>query len=93
MYIMLINPTTLQPKRVDIVISAVYDDGSFDVTSGAVQGRLSCPVYDDAGSVINPASLSPPMSETALLKAQVQALTERGEFLEDVIAELAMMTL
>ncbi len=36
---------------------------------------------------------SPPLTETALLKAQVQALTERGEFLEDVIAELAMMVL
>jgi hypothetical protein len=35
----------------------------------------------------------PPLTETELLKAQVQALTERGEFLEDVIAELAMMTL
>ena len=35
----------------------------------------------------------PPVSETDLLKAQVQALTERGEFLEDVIAELAMMLL
>ncbi len=35
----------------------------------------------------------PPLTETALLKAQVQALTARGEFLEDVIAELAMMVL
>lgn len=35
----------------------------------------------------------PPLSETTLLKAQVQALTERSEFLEDVVAELAMMVL
>ncbi len=31
------------------------------------------------------------VDEAALLRAQVQALTERGEFLEDCIAEMAMM--
>ncbi len=33
----------------------------------------------------------PEVDETALLKAQVQALSERGEFLEDCIAEMAML--
>ena len=31
-----------------------------------------------------------PIEQVALLQAQVQALTERGEFLEDCIAEMAM---
>lgn len=30
-----------------------------------------------------------PIGQVALLQAQVQALTERGEFLEDCIAEMA----
>ena len=37
-----------------------------------------------------PNDAEPPIGQVALLQAQVQALTERGEFMEDCIAEMAM---
>lgn len=37
------------------------------------------------------AKINVPISETELLKAQVQALSERNEFLEDCVAEMAML--
>ena len=57
MYIMLMNPVTLEPERRDIKrITKVYPDGSFNVDAGDVKGRVSCTVYDDEGRAIAPAA-------------------------------------
>lgn len=47
-----------------------------------VRGSLPAPSPDEEGSI-------DPVAENKLLKAQLQAQTERSDFLEDCIAEMA----
>lgn len=48
-------------------------------------------VYKDVESdVTTPPPTSQPVDEVALLKAQLKAQTDRCDFLEDCIAEMAM---
>jgi hypothetical protein len=84
----------------DVMTSGSFAEGSFRVAAkdGLNGLNLTDPAFgrfeDDEGNAVDPSAHAPPsVDEITLLRAQVQALTERGEFLEDVIAELAMMVL
>ena len=55
----------------------------YKLANGAVAERTAAELAADALP-------APTVEAVALLQAQVQALTERGEFLEDCIAEMAM---
>lgn len=49
-------------------------------------------LYVDGEFVYDPLPEEPrPVDEMTLLRAQVQALSDRNEFMEDCIAEMAMM--
>ena len=49
-------------------------------------------LYRDGEFVYDPLPEEPqPVDEVTLLRAQVQALSDRNEFMEDCIAEMAMM--
>ena len=56
----------------------------YKYASGSISERTADEIQADINAIVTP------VSEAELLKAQVQALTERDEFLEDCVAEIAM---
>ena len=77
MYAIMVHPVTLQPGyRVDgVIINKVHPDGTFDAHGGVWLGRgcnqADVVLYDDDGNPIDPAMLSPPISETEKLRQQL----------------------
>ena len=61
------------------------NEGNYTSTTLYVIGKMPCWKY---GDIIAPSA--PLIDETTLLKAQNKALSDRLEFTEDLIAEMAM---
>lgn len=55
-----------------------------DAETNTVSERTTEEIQADINAILTP------VSEIELLKAQVQAMTERNDFLEDCVAEIAM---
>lgn len=89
--------------RSDMPNSDWTGEAKYIVTDGSELANkiLSCPngftaIEDDSGNLIDvipnevPEPEQPPLSEVDLLKAQNKALSDRLEFMEDAMAEMAM---
>ena len=89
-------------SREDILLEAEIPMEQWSDCYTTEEGYIFVPAYDDVGNMIKDGytvytewlekknESKPSMTETELLKAQLKAVVERNDFIEDCIAEMAM---
>lgn len=68
----------------------ICDDPKLAFELGGVRALGDCRIGEVYGSLNTQPTYEELQAENALLKAQLQAQTERSDFIEDCIAEMAM---
>lgn len=83
-----LNITSVKPELYDYFEIPISDIPKFPNDGGLY--RYKADIVNKKIFVIPEESKHKSPDELTLLKAQLQAMTERNEFIEDVIAEMAM---